>query len=64
MGNHEFNAIAWATPDPVNKGLHLRPRHGVKGEKNRRQHEAFLREVEADIAHMLNGCSSGLNLLN
>lgn len=48
MGNHEFNAIAWATPDPANEGLHLRPRHGEKGEKNRRQHEAFLKEVEAD----------------
>ena len=48
MGNHEFNAIAWATPDPVNKGLYLRPRHDEKGEKNRRQHEAFLREVEVD----------------
>src|ERR1700730_16347728 len=32
MGNHEFNAIAWATPDPVNDGHHLRPRHGRKGE--------------------------------
>lgn len=50
MGNHEFNAIAWATPDPVNEGHHLRPRHGDKGEKNRRQHEAFLAEVGPDSA--------------
>ncbi len=50
MGNHEFNAIAWATPDPENEGLHLRPRHGAKGEKNRRQHEVFLAEIGADSA--------------
>jgi hypothetical protein len=50
MGNHEFNAIAWATPDPDNAGHHLRPRHGVKGEKNRRQHQAFLAEIEPDSA--------------
>lgn len=50
MGNHEFNAIAWATPDPLNEGLHLRPRHGEKGENNRLQTEAFLKEVEADSA--------------
>jgi len=48
MGNHEFNAIAWATPDSENEGHHLRPRHGDKGEKNRRQHEAFLAEIDAD----------------
>ena len=50
MGNHEFNAIAWATPDPVNVGLHLRPRHGDKGDKNRRQHKAFLDEIGEDSA--------------
>lgn len=48
MGNHEFNAIAWATPDPREDGRHLRPRHGAKGEKNRRQHEAFLAEIGPD----------------
>ena len=48
MGNHELNAIAWATADPEAEGLHLRPRHGGKGEKNRRQHEAFLAEVGED----------------
>jgi len=36
MGNHEFNAIAWATPD--NNGGYLRPH----SEKNNRQHAAFL----------------------
>jgi hypothetical protein len=48
MGNHEFNAIGWSTPDPESHGQHLRPRHGDKGEKNRRQHEAFLAEVGPD----------------
>lgn len=48
MGNHEFNAIAWATPDPLNDGQHLRPRHGHKGTKNRQQHRAFLAEVGED----------------
>ncbi len=50
MGNHEFNAIAWASPDTAEPGAFLRPRHGRKGEKNRRQHQAFLGEVGADSA--------------
>ena len=50
MGNHEFNAIAWATPNPKREGHYLRPRHGEKGDKNRRQHEAFLAEVGPDSA--------------
>jgi hypothetical protein len=48
MGNHEFNAIAWAMEDPTQPGLYLRPRHGEKGERNRAQHDAFLAEVGAD----------------
>lgn len=48
MGNHEFNAIAWATPDPLSDGHHLRLRHGDKGAKNRHQHQAFLAEVGED----------------
>ena len=48
MGNHEFNAIGWATPDPLNDGHHLRPRHGERGGKNRHQHSAFLSEVGED----------------
>jgi hypothetical protein len=43
MGNHEFNAIAWATPDPDNPGEFLRP-HGKAG--NLQQHQAFLSEFE------------------
>lgn len=46
MGNHEFNAIAWHTPDPLHGGEHLRRRTGAKGEVNRHQHAAFLREME------------------
>ena len=48
MGNHEFNAIAWFTPDPANPGEFLRPHFSEKyGSKNREQHAAFLAEVEA-----------------
>ncbi|MBJ7446241.1 MAG: metallophosphoesterase [Brevundimonas sp.] len=50
MGNHEFNAIAWATPHPAQEGAYLRSRAGPVGEKNRHQHQAFLAEVAADGA--------------
>lgn len=47
MGNHEFNAIAWHTPDPDQEGEFLRRHNSARyGEKNRTQHAAFLREVE------------------
>jgi hypothetical protein len=47
MGNHELNAIAWHTPDPRRPGQYLRSREsGTWGEKNRKQHAAFLAEVE------------------
>lgn len=46
MGNHEFNAIAWHTPDPDAPGEFLRPRSGTKGQKNRHQHHAFLTELQ------------------
>lgn len=42
MGNHELNAIAWATEDGA--GSHMRPRT----EKNRAQHAAFLRQIGED----------------
>ena len=49
MGNHELNAVAWATLDPANPGEFLRQRFSEKwGEKNRRQHEKFLAEVGED----------------
>jgi len=47
MGNHELNAIAWATPDPRGNGDFLRPHfHPLRGLKNRRQHARFLDELE------------------
>lgn len=48
MGNHEFNAIAWHTPEPGLSGEFLRPRGGRLGQDNRNQHAAFLAEVEHD----------------
>ena len=39
MGNHEFNAVAYHTPD--GKGGHLRS-HTVKGGKNTKQHQGTL----------------------
>lgn len=46
MGNHEFNAIAWHTPDPDSAGAYLRTRAGDLGQKNRAQHSAFLEAAE------------------
>ena len=43
MGNHEFNAIGYATPDGKD---YLRPH----SRKNWKQHQAFLREHEGDPA--------------
>lgn len=45
MGNHEFNAIAWHTPDPRQPGEFLRPRNS---RVNQKQHEQFLAEVRYD----------------
>lgn len=41
MGNHEFNAVAWASEDPKEPRAHLREHTA----KNRNQHDAFLRQV-------------------
>ena len=41
MGNHEFNAIAYATEWPAGSGEHLRPHT----DKNHKQHQAFLEQV-------------------
>jgi hypothetical protein len=43
MGNHEFNAVAWATPAATGSDAYLRPHT----EANRRQHAAFLAQVRA-----------------
>lgn len=48
MGNHEFNAIAWATKDPLNDGQYLRARDGEKGHHNWEQHKGFLAELNGD----------------
>lgn len=51
MGNHELNAIAWHTPDPRDPGEFLRPRlRQPWGSKNRKQHEAYLAQVERNPA--------------
>lgn len=41
MGNHEFNAVAWATPDPKNPNEYLRAHTA----KNLDQHQAFLDQI-------------------
>jgi hypothetical protein len=42
MGNHEFNAVQFHTPDPKKPGETLRP----QTDKNRKQHQAVLDEIE------------------
>ena len=49
MGNHEFNAIAFATPNETTGDM-VRPRTGDLGEKNRHQHRAFTDQVGMDSA--------------
>jgi len=41
MGNHEFNAVAYASADPARPGEYLRPH----SDKNRKQHQEFLSQV-------------------
>ncbi len=41
MGNHEYNAVAYATEDPDAPGEYLRPNIP----RNRHQHQAFLEQV-------------------
>lgn len=41
MGNHEYNALAYATPDPDDISQYLRSHNEI----HTRQHEAFLAEV-------------------
>lgn len=48
MGNHEFNAIAWTTPNEEQPGQFLR----AHTKNNFNQHEAFLNEIgEGSVAH-------------
>jgi len=44
MGNHEFNALAFHTPDPVEPGKFLRPHNS----QNRRQHQATQDQFSPD----------------
>jgi len=44
MGNHEFNAIAYATEHPDRPGEYLRKRN----EKNNEQHRGFLEQIAED----------------
>jgi len=44
MGNHEFNAMAFHTPDPENPGKFLR----AHNDKNLKQHKAFLEAYQHD----------------
>jgi hypothetical protein len=48
MGNHEFNAISYVTPDPRNIGDYMRTRRGPSGLKNQKQHAEFLQQVGED----------------
>ena len=50
LGNHEFNAIGYATDDPGNPGETLRPRRSQtdKARKNRLQHAEFIEQVGED----------------
>lgn len=46
LGNHEYNAICWATPDPEAPGEFLRSHT----ERNRVQHRAFLDQIGENSA--------------
>ncbi len=45
MGNHEFNAIAYATPDPADPGDYIRSHVGRRGGHHTHQHRTFLQQV-------------------
>jgi Calcineurin-like phosphoesterase len=45
MGNHELDAIMWASADPRRPGKHLRDRENTG---NQQQHEVFLTQVGGD----------------
>ncbi|HFH2958029.1 metallophosphoesterase [Pseudomonas aeruginosa] len=48
MGNHEFNAVAWASPKAELPGQFLRPH----SDKNRHQHSEFLNQIGEDsVSH-------------
>jgi len=45
LGNHEFNALAWSTPDPAAPGEFARTHGGPGGPGHSRQHRAYLDQV-------------------
>jgi len=45
LGNHEFNAISYATPDPGVPGDFARTHRGRHGAHNTRQHQRYLDQV-------------------
>jgi hypothetical protein len=45
LGNHEFNALSYATPDPGTPGDFARSHRGRRGAHNTRQHQAYLDQV-------------------
>jgi len=53
LGNHEFNALSYATPDPGTPGDFARTRQGRRGAHNTRQHQAYLDQVVegSDLHH-------------
>lgn len=50
MGNHEFNAICYATPNPTTPGDFLRTQMGNRGRINISQHVGFLAETAHDLS--------------
>ena len=51
LGNHEFNALAYATEWPIGSGKYLRPHDdpdNPRSAKNESQHKAFLTQLTAD----------------
>ncbi|MEZ5265715.1 MAG: hypothetical protein R2755_28905 [Acidimicrobiales bacterium] len=49
LGNHELNAIAWATRHSTGPASTC-ARHGAKGARHFRTHERFLAEAGPDSA--------------
>lgn len=50
MGNHEFNAIGYATQHPTKENEYLRTRN----KKNTHQHQAFINAVQVDSQEHIN----------
>jgi hypothetical protein len=47
MGNHEFNAISYATPNPEIPGEYMRPHT----DKNRKDHQEFIEQVQVQTGY-------------